>query len=139
MELSITSELAAALVTELAVAIALTGFVTVLGYLGEKAMGAGLLGLGAMVASLLCIGGTWLGYAWHVFGVPLEEYPYRPEVVQLCQYWYRHPLAYLDALPAAAIGEFYVSPTRYGQMMQQMMRTLGGYWMREAPARSAAA
>jgi hypothetical protein len=43
---------------------------------------------------------SWLAYAWHVFGVPLEEYPYRPEVVQLCQHWYRHPLAYLDAHPS---------------------------------------
>ncbi len=64
MESSSALELANALITELAIAVVLIGFVTVLGYRGEKGMGAGMLGLGALIASILCIGGTWLGYTW---------------------------------------------------------------------------
>jgi len=43
---------------------------------------------------------SWFSYAWHVFTTPLEKYPYRQEILEMTQYWYRHPLAYLDAHPA---------------------------------------
>jgi regulator of protease activity HflC (stomatin/prohibitin superfamily) len=64
MEVSITPEFATVLITELAIAAVLTVFVVVLGYRGGGGMGAGLLGFGAIVASTLCIGGTYLGYTW---------------------------------------------------------------------------
>ena len=43
---------------------------------------------------------SWLSYAWHIFGVPLEKYPYRQEILDFTQYWYRHPLDYLDRNPS---------------------------------------
>lgn len=43
---------------------------------------------------------SWFSYAWHVFTSPLERYPYREEILTMTQYWYRHPLEYLDAHPA---------------------------------------
>jgi len=44
---------------------------------------------------------SWLGYAWGVFGTPLEKYPYRPEILALARYWYTHPLKYLDTHPSS--------------------------------------
>ncbi|PKN95209.1 MAG: hypothetical protein CVU44_00585 [Chloroflexi bacterium HGW-Chloroflexi-6] len=43
---------------------------------------------------------SWLGYAWGMFGNPLEKYPYRPEILALARYWYTHPLKYLDTHPS---------------------------------------
>jgi len=43
---------------------------------------------------------SWLSYTWHVFSVPLEKYPYRREILEFTQYWYRHPLDYLDRRPS---------------------------------------
>ncbi len=43
---------------------------------------------------------SWLSYAWHIFNVPLEKYPYRREILDFTQYWYRHPLDYLDRHPS---------------------------------------
>jgi hypothetical protein len=43
---------------------------------------------------------SWLSYVWHVFSVPLEKYPYRKEILDFTQYWYRHPLDYLDHNPS---------------------------------------
>jgi len=43
---------------------------------------------------------SWLSYAWHIFNVPLEKYPHRREILDFTQYWYRHPLDYLDRNPS---------------------------------------
>ena len=43
---------------------------------------------------------SWLSYAWHIFNVPLEKYPHRREILDFTQYWYRHPLDYLDHNPS---------------------------------------
>lgn len=43
---------------------------------------------------------SWLGYAWHVFGSPMEKYPYRPEILRMARHWYTHPLKYLDTHPS---------------------------------------
>jgi omega-hydroxy-beta-dihydromenaquinone-9 sulfotransferase len=43
---------------------------------------------------------SWLSYAWHIFGVPLEKYPFRRKILDFTQYWYRHPLDYLDCNPS---------------------------------------
>jgi omega-hydroxy-beta-dihydromenaquinone-9 sulfotransferase len=43
---------------------------------------------------------SWLTYAWGVFSVLQERYPYRSEILELTQYWYRHPLDWLDANPS---------------------------------------
>ena len=43
---------------------------------------------------------SWLSYVWHVFNVPLEKYPYRKQILDFTQYWYRHPLDYLDRNPS---------------------------------------
>lgn len=42
---------------------------------------------------------SWLNFVWNVFGTPLELYPYRDEIFQFTQYWYRHSLTYLDQHP----------------------------------------
>ena len=47
---------------ELAVAGATILLSVVIGYLSQKGMGAFLLGMGALLASALCIAGTWLGW-----------------------------------------------------------------------------
>ena len=44
---------------------------------------------------------SWLSYAWHIFGVSQEKYPYRKEILEFTQYWYRHPLAQLDRHPSS--------------------------------------
>ncbi len=41
---------------------------------------------------------SWLSYAWNVFSVPLEPHPFRQQVVNFTQYWYRHPLQVIDRL-----------------------------------------
>ena len=43
---------------------------------------------------------SWLSYTWHVFSVPLEKYPYRQEILDFTQYWYRHPLDHIDRNPS---------------------------------------
>jgi hypothetical protein len=43
---------------------------------------------------------SWLGYAWGVFGDPLEKYPHRSEILGLARHWYTHPLKYLDTHPS---------------------------------------
>jgi hypothetical protein len=43
---------------------------------------------------------SWLSYAWGVFSSPLDKYIYTTETLELAQYWYRHPLAYLDSHPS---------------------------------------
>jgi hypothetical protein len=42
----------------------LIGVAMLLGYMGEKGMGAVLFGIGAIAASILCLVGTLLGYYW---------------------------------------------------------------------------
>lgn len=43
---------------------------------------------------------SWINYARRVFTEPREQYLYLDEIVKLTQFWYRHPLAYLDSHPA---------------------------------------
>jgi len=43
---------------------------------------------------------SWINYARGVFTEPEEKYLYLDEIVKLTQYWYRHPLSYLDAHPS---------------------------------------
>ncbi len=43
---------------------------------------------------------SWLSYCRSIFTTPLEKYPYRKETLAMTQYWYRHPLAFLDANPS---------------------------------------
>jgi hypothetical protein len=43
---------------------------------------------------------SWLSYAWGVFSVLRERYPFRDQVLALTQHWYRHPLEYLDRNPS---------------------------------------
>lgn len=43
---------------------------------------------------------SWINYARRVFTDPGEGYQYLDEIVRMSQYWYRHPLAYLDAHPS---------------------------------------
>jgi hypothetical protein len=43
---------------------------------------------------------SWINYARRVFTEPGEGYLYLDEIIKLTQYWYRHPLAYLDAHPS---------------------------------------
>lgn len=43
---------------------------------------------------------SWLSFVWHVVGRPLERYPYRDWILQFTQYWYRHPLQYLEQRPS---------------------------------------
>jgi len=43
---------------------------------------------------------SWLSYAFHIFNDPLEKYPYRREILDFTQYWYRHPLDYIDRNPS---------------------------------------
>lgn len=44
---------------------------------------------------------SWINYARRVFTDPGEGYFYRDEIVKMTQYWYRHPLLYLDEHPSA--------------------------------------
>lgn len=43
---------------------------------------------------------SWLSYAWNTFSVPLEPHPFRSHILQFTRYWYRYPLAYMDAHPS---------------------------------------
>lgn len=43
---------------------------------------------------------SWINYAREQFTGPHGEYQYIDEIVELTQYWYRHPLRYLDAHPS---------------------------------------
>lgn len=43
---------------------------------------------------------SWFSYCWNIFTTPQERYPYRDQILAMTQYWYRHPLDYLDAHPA---------------------------------------
>lgn len=43
---------------------------------------------------------SWINYARRVFSDPGDGYQFLDEIVKMTQYWYRHPLAHLDARPA---------------------------------------
>jgi hypothetical protein len=43
---------------------------------------------------------SWINYARRVFTDPGQGYLYLDEIVKMTQYWYRHPLAWLDAHPS---------------------------------------
>ena len=43
---------------------------------------------------------SWLSYAWGIFSVPKERYPFRKEVLAMTKYWYRHPLKFIDDHPS---------------------------------------
>lgn len=43
---------------------------------------------------------SWLSYCWSVFSTPQEKYIYTAETLALTQYWYRHPLQYIDTHPS---------------------------------------
>jgi hypothetical protein len=43
---------------------------------------------------------SWINYARRQFTDPKETWLYRDEIVDMTQYWYRHPLQYLDAHPS---------------------------------------
>jgi hypothetical protein len=43
---------------------------------------------------------SWINYARRVFTDPGEGYLYIDEILKMTQYWYRHPLTYLDANPS---------------------------------------
>ncbi|MBI5841619.1 MAG: sulfotransferase [Chloroflexi bacterium] len=40
---------------------------------------------------------SWINYARSVFTEPKEQYLYLDEIVKMTQFWYQHPLSYLDA------------------------------------------
>ena len=44
---------------------------------------------------------SWINYARRVFTDPGPGYIYLDEIVKMTQYWYRHPLAFLDRNPSA--------------------------------------
>ena len=43
---------------------------------------------------------SWINYARRQFTDPKEKWLYRDEIVDMTQYWYRHPLQYLDSHPS---------------------------------------
>jgi hypothetical protein len=43
---------------------------------------------------------SWINYARRMFTEPKETYLYRDEIVDMTQYWYSHPLRYLDSHPS---------------------------------------
>lgn len=43
---------------------------------------------------------SWINYARRMFTEPNETYLYKDEIVSMTQYWYSHPLQYLDAHPS---------------------------------------
>jgi len=43
---------------------------------------------------------SWINYARRQFTDPKEKWLYLDEIMDLTQYWYRHPLQYLDAHPS---------------------------------------
>ena len=43
---------------------------------------------------------SWVNYARRMFTEPKETYLYRDEIVDMTQYWYSHPLCYLDSHPS---------------------------------------
>jgi hypothetical protein len=43
---------------------------------------------------------SWVNYARRMFTEPKETYLYRDEIVDMTQYWYSHPLRYLDSHPS---------------------------------------
>jgi hypothetical protein len=43
---------------------------------------------------------SWINYARRQFTDPLDGYLYIDEIVDMTQYWYRHPLQYLDSHPS---------------------------------------
>jgi hypothetical protein len=43
---------------------------------------------------------SWINYARRMFTEPKEKYLYLDEIVKMTQYWYRHPLNYLDTHPS---------------------------------------
>jgi hypothetical protein len=43
---------------------------------------------------------SWINYARRVFTEPRETYLYIDEILDMTQFWYRHPLRYLDTHPS---------------------------------------
>lgn len=43
---------------------------------------------------------SWLSYATSVFCTPLQKYVFIEETLAFTQYWYRHPLRYIDTHPS---------------------------------------
>jgi len=43
---------------------------------------------------------SWINYARRQFTDPVDGYHYIDEIVDMTQYWYRHPLQYLDSHPS---------------------------------------
>jgi hypothetical protein len=43
---------------------------------------------------------SWINYARRMFTEPKETYLYRDEIVDMTQYWYSHPLRFLDSHPS---------------------------------------
>ena len=43
---------------------------------------------------------SWINYARRMFTEPKETYLYHDEIVDMTQYWYSHPLRYLDSHPS---------------------------------------
>lgn len=43
---------------------------------------------------------SWINYARSQFTGPNEGYQYIDEILEMTQYWYRHPLEYIDAHPS---------------------------------------
>jgi omega-hydroxy-beta-dihydromenaquinone-9 sulfotransferase len=43
---------------------------------------------------------SWINYARRVFTEPEEKYLYLNEILDFTQYWYRHPLQYIDSHPS---------------------------------------
>jgi hypothetical protein len=42
---------------------------------------------------------SFFSFIWHYFGNPLEEYPFREELLELTRHWYTYSLDRLEALP----------------------------------------
>jgi hypothetical protein len=55
---------------------------------------------------------SFFSYIWHYFGNPLEEFPFRKELLDLTQHWYFYSLERLKALPES---EYLV--LRYDQLV----------------------
>ena len=66
---------------------------------------------------------SWINYARRVFTEPEEKYLYLDEILSLTQYWYRHPLQFLD---------FYPSPRhlilKYDDLVQRSEHVIRGFY-----------
>jgi hypothetical protein len=66
---------------------------------------------------------SWINYARRVFTEPKEKYLYLDEILALTQYWYRHPLAYLDSHPSP---RHLVLP--YDDLIQRPEQVIRGFY-----------